>query len=369
MRFRRVKWRSGGQAVSRSGVILILLASCGPSPRPATPTAVVARDPEAEIISDSLRVQWDVNAGSGSRAGVLFSDSAVFLGTTNRQLLAFSTRSGRKLWDQRLVGEIPDQVVQSGRTLYFVTSEARGRVYARDMERGRKVWHRTIGPARFTPLVEGGIVYVGSDAGQVQALRSEDGDEIWHTRVGGAVSARPLSIGDNIVVVSGTDSVYVIGKRDGSVVRKASTGRELSAQPIMSGETIILPTQSGALLGFNVTTLQESWRVDTGAPILAAPILTKDGSINVLNRSGELWRVRNGRGEKMAQVGNAVTGSFSVARERFVIGEVDGTLYVTDLNGRIIASHRFNEGIYAPATIANHAIYVSLARGRIVKLQ
>src|SRR5687768_9612744 len=98
-------------------VILISpIAACGPSPRPVSPTIEntwptplgSARRAafENETVPDSLDVAWDINAGSGMRSGILVSDSVLFVGTTNRQLLAFSTRSGRKHWDQRLEGEL-----------------------------------------------------------------------------------------------------------------------------------------------------------------------------------------------------------------------------------------------------------------------
>src|SRR5687767_3122863 len=187
-----------------------LIASCGPSPRPVTPTAENAWPTplgnarraafEDELVPETLDVAWDVDTGSGLRASALVTDSALFVGTTNRQILAFNTTTGRRHWDQRVEGEIGSDMVRSGRTLFLTTTEWNGRLHARDIERGRRVWRRDIGPTRNSPLIEGGIVYAATDAGAVYALRSENGEQLWRASLHGAATATPVSSGAALLV-------------------------------------------------------------------------------------------------------------------------------------------------------------------------
>ena len=355
----------------------LLLAACGPSPRPAPtvgnswPTVLGNERRSAfenESFSDSLDVVWDVDAGSGTRAPLLYSDSVVFIGTANRQLLAFSTRNGRKLWDRRFEGEIPDQLVRSGRTIFAVSSEDNGHLYARDVERGHGLWKQTLGIARFAPLLDGGIVYVGNDRGIIYALRSEDGAQVWRSRLT-SLGATFLNYGDAIIAASNGDSIFAIAKQNGAVLRRGKIESAVSAPPALHGDTIVLSTHSGVAYGVDARTFRTLWRVDTGAEILAAPAITNDGVVHVLNRNAEIWRIRNGVGTKIASLGGAATASLTVAHGRYVIGRVDGTLFVTDMSGHVVASHHFNEGIYAPAMVGGGALYVTLGRGRIVKLK
>ena len=373
----RVKSLGGPAVWVVWAVWAIVSTSCGPSPRPAPvvgnswPTVLGNERRSAfenESFSDSLDVIWDINAGSGTRAPLLYSDSAVFIGTANRQLLAFSTRNGRRLWDRRFEGEIPDQLVRAGRTLFAISSEETGHLYARDVERGRGLWKQTLGIARFAPLLDGGIVYVGNDRGVIFALRSEDGSQIWRAHVS-SLGSTFLNYGDAIIAASNGDSIFAISKQSGAVLRRARLESAVAAPPALYGDTIVLATHSGSAYALDAKTFRTLWRVDTGAPIMAAPVVTGDGVIHLLNRNTDIWRVRNGAGVKVATLDGAATASFTVARDRYVIGAVDGTLYVTDRSGHVVAKHHFNEGIYAPVMIGGGALYATLGRGRIVKLR
>lgn len=359
--------------------VLAAMPGCGISPRPVNPSVrndsptVLGNERRApyenEIVPDSLRVVWDVNAGSGTRSPVLFTDSAVFIGTSNRQLLAFSTSTGGKYWDQRVEGEIAGQLIRSGRTIFLATSEWNGRTHALDVERGRRVWRHDTGPVRFSPLLDGGIVYLGTDKSSVLALRSEDGEQIWRIRIGGSIAASLLSHGDAIIAVTGSDSIYAIDKRAGTIVRRGKLESSVAAPLAQRGDTIVAVTHGGAVYGVSASTFAKLWQVDTGAPVLSAPAITEDGTIHVMNRNGELWRIIGGRGAKVAQIAHAVVGSFTVARDRYVVGDVDGTLTVADRSGRVVAEHHFNDGIYAPVAVGGRALYITLGRGRLVKLQ
>ncbi|MGQ0562617.1 MAG: outer membrane protein assembly factor BamB family protein [Gemmatimonadota bacterium] len=332
----------------------------------------------------TLEVAWDIDAGSGLRSSILVTDSALFVGTTNRQLLAYGTRTGRRYWDQRLEGEIASDLVRSGRTLFMTTTEWNGRIHARDLERGRRVWRKDIGPARHSPLLEGGIVYVATDAGRVYALRSEDGEQLWRGSVRGAAAATPVSHGDALIIVTTLDTLYRVSKKDGAMLGRGHIESSVSAPVATSGGLLVLATHAGIVLGVDAASLQARWRVDTGAPILAAPVIARDGAIHVLNRAGELWRVTEAEAEaeaeagadagrveavKVADLDMAVTSSFTLARDRYVIGTVNGTVLVTDLAGTVVAQHRFNDSIAGPIAVRAGALYVPLLRGRIVKLR
>lgn len=358
--------------------LIAFIASCGPSPRPVPPTVEntwptplgSARRAafENELVPDSLDVAWDINSGSGMRAGILVTDSALFVGTTNRQLLAFSTTQGRKHWDQRLEGEL-GELVRSGRTLFAVSGEWNGRVHARDVERGRMIWRKQIGPSRHSLLLESGVVYAAADSGQVFALRSEDGEQVWRTNVRGALVATPISVGEALIVTTTMDTLYRISKRDGAIVARGHIASSVTAHPAALDGLLILGTHSGAVLGVDATTLLTRWRVDTGAPILAAPIVSNDNTIHVANRDAQIWRIRDGTGTKVVQLDGAVTTSFTLARDRYIVGMVDGTLLITDMDGNIVAQHKFNDTVSAPVSVRGRALYVPLLRGRIVKLQ
>lgn len=365
--------------MAKWSLLVVCCAACGPSPKPVAPAFQNAWPTtlgnaqrsafENENVRDQLTVAWDIDAGRGLRASVQVTDSALFVATTNRQLFAFETRTGRRNWDQRLEGEVAGEIVRSGRTLFMTTAEWNGHVHARDVERGKRVWRRDVGPARFSPVVESGVVYVGTDRGFVHALRADDGEQLWRTKVGGAVAATPLSHGDALVIGTVKDTLYRIAKRDGAVISRGTIENTITAAPAVSGDTLVVATNSGAVFGFDATSFKELWRVETGAPILAAPVIASNGAIHVLNRDAAIWRIEGGRGTRVAELGGAATSSFTLVRDRYIVGLVNGTLLITDMTGKVVGEFKFNDSISAPVAVRASAVYVSLLRGRIVKLQ
>lgn len=324
---------------------------------------------ENETIPDNLQVAWDVDVGSGMVAGLLLTDSVLFAGTTNRQLFAFAMGTGDKYWDQRLEAELASDIVRSGGVLYVTTSEQRGRVHARTTTRGRKRWESDIGPSRFSPLLDGGILYVATDRGWLYALRADDGQRIWRMRVPGTIASLPVNHDDAVIVVSMQDTIYRLSKRDGSIVTRHFVNHRLSALPALSGDTLVLATHSGNVLAFNARTLNELWQVDTHAPVLAAPAFARDGAIHILGRDANIWKIANGRATRVATLGGSATTSFTLARDRYVVGKMDGSVQVVTLDGKVVSEHKFNESIAAPIAVGGGALYVPLRRGRIVKLR
>lgn len=377
----REKLDAASEAVNAGRLILALclLAACGPSPRPVTadiqrtwntPLGNTRRAPfENERVPDRLDVAWDIDAGSGMRASPIVTDSTVFVGTTNRQLLAYATRTGRRYWDQRVEGSISSSLVLGGRTLYATTAEWNGRLHARSVERGRRVWRRDIGPTRHSPLLEGGILYAANDAGRVHAVRSEDGEQIWRINVPGPIATTPVSFEDVLIVATAGDSVYRVNKRDGAIQRRAHIESTPSAPPALHDGLLVFATHGGVLLGVDANTLETRWRAALDAPILAAPAISSDGIVHVVTRNATLWRVTNGSAVKVADLDGAVTTSFTVAQDRYIIGMVDGTLVITDRDGRVVTEHKFNDSVSAPVVVHDGALYVPLLRGRIVKMR
>lgn len=359
--------------------LILTLSACAPTAGPVSPTVETGwptamgserRAPyENERAPDSLDVAWDINAGSGIRAPLMLTDSVVIAVTTNRQILAFSTRNGRKYWDQRVEGEMPGEMVRSGRTLFVATSEMNARLHAREMARGRRVWRQNIEPARFSPLLDHGLLYLGTDKGHLLALRTEDGTQVWRNHVAGSVAATLVSHGDELIVVSGMDSIYRVAKQSGAVLARSHLPSSIVGAPALSGDTLVIATYAGTVLGIDARTLAPIWRVDTGAPIYATPAVGRDGVVHALNRNAEVWQISGGKGKKVASFGGAAATSFTLARDRYVVGKVDGTVVVADMNGNVIAQHRFNDSVAAPIAVGGGALYVPLARGRIVKLR
>ncbi|MFW6164244.1 MAG: PQQ-binding-like beta-propeller repeat protein, partial [Planctomycetota bacterium] len=144
-----------------------------------------------------------------------------------------------------------DVVVADG--LAYYGSSADGKVYALDLATGRRRWSfQTEGPIRFSPMVAGGRVFVGSDDGFLYCLSAGEGTLLWKFRGGPRdekllgngrmISRWPLRTGvaveDGIVYVTAgmwpSEGIYVHALRaetGAKVWTNASSGTRYVPQP------------------------------------------------------------------------------------------------------------------------------------------
>lgn len=359
---------------------LVLAAACGPSP---SPVAIGNAPPHEAYLGDQRRaryekesiptaapkVEWDINAGSGMRGTLLLLDSTIITATTNRQLLAYHQRSGRRHWDQRFGNAVTSTVLYEDRMVYVGTDESDGGLHALDITRGRQRWDLKLGAIRFTPLLDNKVIYLGTDAGVVMALSTDRGARIWRTGLGSGLAETLVDAGTHLVAITNQDSVFALRKADGAVIARGSLPGTPSAAPALSGRTMIVPVQPGLIIGLDATTLTQSWRVEATSPILTAPVVARDGVAYAAARDGTLYRIHEGRADVLARLDHAITGSLTLVRDHLLLGSYDGTLLAVSMAGQTAWTHRLNDSIVAPVSVAEGAIFVPLLRGGIVKLR
>lgn len=325
---------------------------------------------ENEAIPAAPVVEWDVNAGSGIRGTLILLDSTVLVATTNRQMLAYHRRSGRKHWDQRFNNGVMSTALYDRNTVYVATDEYDGSLFALKTDRGRRIWKRTVGPVRFTPLLDNSVLFLGTDRGLVSALSADEGTQLWRAGFRAPIGESPLDAGDRIIVFTTSDSVFAMRKSDGGITARGSTRSSPSAPPALSGNTVLVAMQDSSIVGYDAQNLNQLWRVQTSSPVLAAPVVGENGDAYAVSRDGTVYRIREGRAQTIAALGRAVSASVTLARGHLLVGSYDGTLLaVTTSDGKVVWQHKFNDSIIAPVAVGGQAVYVPLLRGRIVKLR
>jgi outer membrane protein assembly factor BamB len=368
-----------GVNLTRLAFLAALLASCGPSPTSvapakAPPYAMTLGNTrralfENEHVPASPKVEWDTNAGSGLRGTIILIDSTVLAATTNQQMLAFHRRDGRRHWDQRFNNGVTSTLLYDQNTVYVATDEYDGAVFALNTARGKRQWKRTVGAVRFTPLLDNSVIYVGTDAGTVTALRTEGGSQLWRVGLRAPIGETPLDAGDRIVVFTTSDSVYGLRKSDGAVAARGGTRASPSAAPAISGTTIIVPMQDSTIVGYDIKDFRELWRVRATSPVLTPPAVASNGDAYVASRDGNLYRIREGNAQLLANVGHSVSASLTLARDHILLGSYDGTVVAVNMNGQTVWQFSLNESVVAPVAVGDGSVYVPLLRGRIVKLR
>ena len=361
-----------------NSILVATVIACGPRPSsvipgaaPAHPTPLVNQRRagyENEAIPAAPKVVWDVDAGTGMRGTLVLVNQAVLAATTNRQMIAFNAEDGVRHWDQRFGAAVSSTPMYDRGRIYVGTTQYEGTLFALGVERGRRVWKNEIGPVRFSPLVDAGIVFVGADNGAVAALRAESGGQMWRANLRSSIAESLVDAGAHVIVITANDSVFALRKNDGAVIARGTVPATPSATPALHAGTLVVATQTGAVLGIDANTLVTKWQVRANGPVMTSPAIASDGTVYIASRSGTLYRITNGELHAVETLDHSVS-SLTMTRDHFLLGSYDGTLLAVDRSGDVAWKHKFNDSIVAPVAVRDQAIYVPLLHGRVVKLR
>jgi outer membrane protein assembly factor BamB len=316
-------------------------------------------------------VVWRKGAGRGLAAPLIVQEPLVLATTTSRSVVAIDAESGTQYWVRRFRGAVAGMALRQDDRVFVATGGREERVYALDIVHGRTVWSRQIGVVMVEPLVVDDRIYVANERGQLTALDVRSGDTTWQIRFGAAAAISPLPYGESVLIATREDTLFRVARADGRMEGHFALGATPSASPVVLGDRAILPLHSGDVIAVTLPALRESWRIPLPAPVLAPPVLGPDDSLYLLTRTADVWRVAADGGEpvRIASLGGATSGSFSVTRDGLLVGRLDGALFHVGFDGRIIWQRDLDDSIVAPAVAQNGAIYVPLLHGDVVKLR
>jgi polyvinyl alcohol dehydrogenase (cytochrome) len=131
-----------------------------------------------------------------------------------------------------------------------------------------------------TPAVVDGVVYFGDWSGVFHAMRTSDGTEIWHQKVGSAIRPSPLVAGDRVYIPESNGTLHALNRDTGDIVWSAALDTQplisIDSSPVLAGDTIVIGIASfeqainktdysfrGSIVGLHAETGAERWRVYT----------------------------------------------------------------------------------------------------------
>lgn len=216
--------------------------------------------------------------------------SADIAGTTKRERLAASP------------------VISNGR-LYVIDTNAT--VHAFDAVNGSKIWSSQIEVAKDGKTsaygggvsVEGTVVYATNGVGDVVAMNSADGSQVWKVHPAGPLRGAPTISNGNVYVMTQDNQIYALSQADGSVQWNEAGTVGLAgifgvAAPSAGQGTVIAGYSSGELTAYRYENGRNLWSdalartsistsVATLSDIDADPVIDR-GRVFALGQGGRM---------------------------------------------------------------------------------
>jgi len=152
--------------------------------------------------------------------------------------------------------------------------------------RGRRAWVRpVVGPVIASPVVAGGVVYIGGTDGYLHALDARDGRELWRFGVGAElVNTTPAVHGDLVYTGASGGAFFALDRRTGRPRWSAALRAEPTAPPVVAGGLALVVAGPATLQALDAANGRLRWLahpprvLDLGYPTESAATV-RDGTV------------------------------------------------------------------------------------------
>lgn len=253
---------------------------------------------------------------------------------------------------------------------------------------------KTNGKVFSSPIVQKGIVYVGSEDGCLYAIEEQTRKAHWKFKTGGAVHSSPAIFNNTVYIGSFDGYYYAINAKTGSLKWKFKTGGEhwsgekgflgmkpadmymedlwdfFLSSPVINPDkknpSVFFGSSDGNVYALNAFTGKLKWKFKTDGSIHCSPVLYKNslyiGSWDAnlyaidIETGKERWLFKTGK-----QTGfKGIESTVAIANGMVYFGARDPFLFALNAEtGKLIWKYdAAYSWIISSATVANNVIYV-----------
>ncbi|WP_430390181.1 outer membrane protein assembly factor BamB [Dyella sp. 20L07] len=347
----RVWTNSVGKGAGDSGVRLRPAFADGVLYAASTDGKLAAFDAASgkTVWTKSSRTQGWFGWGDKKRADALYaggpmvSGDLLVVGTLDGHIYGINAKDGSPRWESVVNSEVISSPIISGNLVIARTQD--GRLYGFDSATGERRWVydqdtvpllslRGNGPM----LVANGVVFYGSDAGKLVALRLDNGEKLWEQAVAsgeGRTEIDRLSDADGAILLDGS-TLYTAAYHGNMVAVDGPSGRPLWGRPFSTFTS--LDITPNAVYGVNDES--QVWAFDK-------------------NGGADMWK--NDALKYRWLTGPAVQGDY------VVVGDLEGYVHWLQTgDGALAARERLSKKpIRAQPLVVGDTVYVEDEKGRI----
>jgi outer membrane protein assembly factor BamB len=214
----------------------------------------------------------------------------------------------------------------------YVGSED-GNVYALDAATGAKLWSFTTGGVvASSPAVANGVVYVGSFDHRLYALNAATGAKLWSFTTAGEVLSPPAVANGVVYVGSGDRRVYALNAVTGARLWSFTTGDIVDSSPAVAGGVVYVGSGDRRVYALNAATGARLWSFTTGNSVVSSPAVA-GGVVYVGSEDNNVYALNAATGARLWSftTGNFIDSSPAVANGAVYVGSGDGNVYAFHL--------------------------------------
>lgn len=161
-------------------------------------------------------------------------------------------------------------------------------------------------PKDVQPVVGGGNLYIGHSDGYLRAISQANGQQVWATNLGNAITNTAAYDAATNSVYAGTSDgrFWRLDASSGQVIRSNRPSGIITMAPLLVGNTVYIGNSIGQFYAFDKSTLVQLWMYTAGAALVGSPaysdnhagliiLLAEDKSVHAVQAANgaRRWRV------------------------------------------------------------------------------
>lgn len=254
---------------------------------------------------------WKVNVESPIHAAPTIANGKVYVVSTDNELLTYDLETGAPGWTYQALVESArileaSSPAVSGDTV--VAGFASGELIALRTINGNDLWQEVLSRASRTnalseirdipgrPVIYKGDVFAVSHSGVFAATDMRTGTARWSLPVSGV--STPWPAGDVVFVVSKAGEVICVSRESGQVYwvndlnkDRKKKQRALWSSPVLASNRLVVVSSNGEMVGLNPRTGALEKTLKLGSPALLSPIAVND-MLYIASDKGDLIAIR-----------------------------------------------------------------------------
>ncbi len=258
---------------------------------------------------DSLTgTAWVFKTGGRVFSSPVIVENSLFIGSDDGYVYALDARNGKLIWKFQTGGRVSSTPAAYEDKVSFISFD--GNVYCLDQKSGKEIWKfKTAGEKVFSapgihgmpekdrnlddpwdmflssPVVAGGILYVGCGEGMFYALDANTGEKKWDFKTGDVIHSSP-AFANQVVYFGGWDSyLYALNAADGTLKWKFKTGIDtvyynqvgFQSSPVVINGVVYSGCRDAHVWAIDAETGELKWKYyNNGSWVIATPAVHND---------------------------------------------------------------------------------------------
>jgi serine/threonine protein kinase len=262
-------------------------------------------------------------------------------------------------WSYTTAGKISSSPVVAGGIVYIGSDD--DRVYALDAATGVVRWTYTTAGNIFTssPAVAGGTVYIGSQD-EVYALDAATGAVRWIYTAAGPVDSSPVLADGTVYIGSNDKEVYALDAATGHRRWAYATAGIVFSSAVVTGGTVYIGSGDDDLYALDAATGHRRWSYPTRGKVFSRPAVS-GGIVYVGSDDHKMYALDavTGRLRWSYTTAGKVASSPVVAGGVVYFGSNDHKVYALDaMTGRVRWSYTTGGKVFSSPVVSGGVVYI-----------